>query len=238
MGLSRQPRIFLRPLRVAAAGALAITAALAASAALAGPRVGEIVGRPSTVASTVHAKVISATPVIGQVTVPRRECFDELRQEPPRANGAGALLGAIAGGAVGNAVGKGGGRALATGLGIFGGAILGDHIQKDGRRGEMRTVRRCEDQPAFENRVVAYNVVYEYGGQRYTTQMPREPGRTIPVQVTLAPAVHDRDARYPEAGDEDWDGRYEREDGEEGEYDEEDTAPVYHHPPRHPRSWY
>jgi hypothetical protein len=50
-------------------------------------------------------------------------------------------------------------------------------------------VRRCEQQASYENRVVAYNVVYEYGGQRYSTQMSQEPGSTIPLQVTLTPAV-------------------------------------------------
>jgi uncharacterized protein YcfJ len=133
--------------------------------------------------------VVSATPVIGQVTVPRQVCFDELRQEPPRSSGAGAILGAIAGGAMGNAVGKGAGKALSTGIGIIGGAVVGDHIENDGRQGSTRSVRRCEQQASYENRVVAYNVVYEYGGQRYNTQMSQEPGSTIPLQVTLTPAV-------------------------------------------------
>jgi hypothetical protein len=136
---------------------------------------------------------------------------------------------------MGNAMGKGGGRALATGLGIFGGAMLGDHIQNDGRQGDMRTVRRCEEQPSFENRVVGYNVVYEYGGQRYTTQMDREPGRTIPVQVTLNPASDER--RYPDDGrDDEW--------AEEG-YEDDGVQEVYSPPPpprryyrHHHRAWY
>jgi uncharacterized protein YcfJ len=133
--------------------------------------------------------VVSATPIIGQVTVPRQVCFDEIRQEPAHSSGAGAVIGAIAGGAMGNAVGKGAGRALTTGIGIIGGAIVGDHVENDGRQGTASTVRHCEQQASYENRVVAYNVVYEYAGQRYNTQMSQEPGSTIPLQVTLTPAV-------------------------------------------------
>lgn len=169
--------------------ALAMGALLVATAASAGPRVGDVVGSPSTTSLTVQAKVVSATPVIGQVPVPRQVCYDELRQEPPRSSGAGALMGAIAGGAMGNAIGKGSGRALTTGLGIFGGAIVGNHVETDGRPGSASTVRRCEQQSAYENRVVAYSVVYEYAGQRFSTQMAQEPGATIPLQVTLTPAV-------------------------------------------------
>lgn len=160
-----------------------------AGAALAGPQVGDVVGSPSTTTLSVQAKVVSATPVIAQVSVPRQVCQDEVRANPPRSSGAGALLGAIAGGAAGNAIGKGSGKALTTGLGIFGGAILGDHVENDGRQGSTSTVRRCEQQTSYENRVVAYSVVYEYAGQRFTTQMPQEPGNTIPVQVTVTPMV-------------------------------------------------
>lgn len=169
--------------------ALAMGALLVATAASAGPRVGEVVGSPSATSLTVQAKVVSATPVIGQVPVPRQVCYDELRREPPRSSGAGALMGAIAGGAMGNAIGKGSGRALTTGLGIFGGAIVGNHVENDGRPGSSSTVRRCEQQSAYENRVVAYSVVYEFAGQRFSTQMGQEPGATIPVQVTLSPVV-------------------------------------------------
>lgn len=168
---------------------VALGCALSSAAAVAGPRVGSVVGTPSSSSQTVQARVISATPVVAQVEVPRQVCYDELHQEPPRSSGAGALLGAIAGGVVGNALGKGGGRVLATGAGVIGGAVLGDHIENNGRAGTTRSVRRCEQQASYENQVVAYDVVYEYAGQRYSTQMPQEPGRTIPLQVTVSPAM-------------------------------------------------
>ena len=175
------------PARLAMAAAAG--SVLLLGTACAGPQVGDNVGEPSSSSSTVQARVVSATPVIGQVTVPCQVCYDEMRQEHRQSSGGGAVLGAIAGGAMGNAVGKGAGKVLATGLGILGGAVVGDHIQNDDRPGTTRAVRRCEQQSSYENQVVAYSVVYEFAGQRYSTQMSQEPGATIPLMVTLTPAV-------------------------------------------------
>lgn len=165
------------------------------TAACAGPRGGEYGNYPSSSSATVHARVISSSPVMSQVAVPRQVCYDELRQEPAHSSGAGAIVGAIAGGAMGNSVGKGTGRAVATGLGVILGAAIGDRIENDGRPGVMRTVQRCEQQTSYQNQVVGYNVVYEYGGQRYSTQMQHQPGSTIPINVTVNP-TDDRGYRY------------------------------------------
>ncbi|MEO8121493.1 MAG: hypothetical protein ABI606_19470 [Rhodoferax sp.] len=127
-------------------------------------------------------RVISSTPIIQQVGVPRTVCSTEqvLVQQPR--SGAGAVMGAIAGGAVGNAIGGGGGRAAATALGIFGGAILGDRVE--GAPGaQVQNVQRCGTQTFYENRPVAYNVVYEYAGKQYNVQMPTDPGPTIQLQI-------------------------------------------------------
>jgi hypothetical protein len=35
----------------------------------------------------------------------------------------------------------------------------------------------------YENRTVAYNVVYEYAGKEYSTQMPHDPGPTLALQI-------------------------------------------------------
>lgn len=137
--------------------------------------------------TTVQARVLASTPVVEQVAVPRQACFDELQTTQARPSGAGALIGAVAGAAVGNAIGKGSGNAVATGVGLIGGAILGNHIENRDRPVQTQTVRRCEQQTAYENQVVAYDVTYEINGQRYSTQMDRQPGATIPVQVSVSP---------------------------------------------------
>ena len=128
-------------------------------------------------------KVISSTPMIQQVAVPRQVCSENQVVTPGQKSGAGTAMGAIAGGAIGNQVGQGSGRAVATALGIFGGAILGDKIEGPGTP-EVRNVQNCSTQTYYENRTMGYNVVYEYAGKQYTVQMPQDPGPTVRLQVT------------------------------------------------------
>ncbi len=135
-------------------------------------------------------RVISSTPIIQQVAVPRQVCSNDQVVVPAQKSGAGAAMGAIAGGAVGNSIGQGSGRAAATMLGIFGGAILGDRIEGPGAN-EVRNVQNCAQQMFYENRTMSYNVVYEFAGKQYTVQMPTDPGPTVRLQVTpvLPPPV-------------------------------------------------
>ena len=129
-------------------------------------------------------RVISSTPVVQQVAVPRQVCSNESVSVPSQRSGAGAALGALAGGALGNAVGQGSGRAVATMIGIFGGAVVGDRVE--GQGSQVQTVQRCATQTYYENRLSNYNVVYEYAGKQYSVQMPYDPGPTIKLQVTPA----------------------------------------------------
>lgn len=127
-------------------------------------------------------RVISSTPVIQQVAVPRQTCTQQpVVVEQPN-SGAGSLMGAIAGGAMGNAIGDGSGRALATMIGLVGGAIVGNRIEGSGA--QVQHQQQCTTQTFYENRAVAYNVVYDYAGRQYQVQMPQDPGPTIRVQVT------------------------------------------------------
>jgi uncharacterized protein YcfJ len=145
-------------------------------------------------------KVISSTPIIQQVAVPRQVCSNEQVVTPGQKSGAGAAMGAIAGGAVGNSMGQGSGRAAATMLGIFGGAILGDKIEGPGQA-EVRNVQNCTQQMFYENRTMAYNVVYEFAGKQYSVQMPTDPGPTVRLQVTpVAPPPVPMNAGVPPVG--------------------------------------
>jgi uncharacterized protein YcfJ len=127
-------------------------------------------------------QVISSTPVVQQVGVPRQVCTTEDIEVQPYKSGAGAAIGAIAGGALGSAAGNGAGRAAATVLGVIGGAVIGDRIEGNPDT-QMQTVQRCAMQTFFENRTVAYNVVYVYAGKQYSVQMPNDPGPSIALQV-------------------------------------------------------
>jgi uncharacterized protein YcfJ len=118
-----------------------------------------------------------------QVAVPRHVCNDQQVEVQQPKTGAGAAIGAIAGGALGSASGgRGSGRAAATVIGAIGGAVLGDRLEGVPDT-ELRTVRQCGTQTTYENRAVAYNVVYEYAGKQYTVQMPHDPGPKLALQI-------------------------------------------------------
>ena len=127
-------------------------------------------------------QVISSTPVTQQVGVPRQVCTTEQVAVQAPKSGAGALMGAIAGGVIGNAVGSGSARAAATMLGVIGGSVVGDRVEGQGST-HLENVQRCEIRTLYENRVVAYNVVYEYAGKRYAVQMAQDPGATLQIQL-------------------------------------------------------
>lgn len=135
-----------------------------------------------------QGRVISSTPVIQQVAVPREVCSDESVTYQGQKSGAGALIGGIAGGAMGNAIGNGSGRAAATVIGLIGGAIVGNRVEGPGQP-YTETYRQCGTQTYYENRPVAYDVVYEYAGRQYRVQMPQDPGRFVRLNVTPADAM-------------------------------------------------
>jgi uncharacterized protein YcfJ len=128
-------------------------------------------------------RVLSTTPIVNQVGVPRQVCSTEAVPVQSHKSGAGAVVGAIAGGAMGNAVGGGSGRAAATILGVLGGAVLGDRIEGPGQT-QMQNMQSCTTQTFYENRTTGYNVVYEYAGKQYSVQMPNDPGPFVKLQIT------------------------------------------------------
>ena len=139
-------------------------------------------------AQEILARVLSSTPVVQQVAVPRQVCNNQQVVSAAPKSGGGALLGAVAGGAVGNSVGNGGGRALATVIGLVGGAIVGDRIEGGGGS-QVQNVQQCSTQTFYENRASAYNVVYEYQGTQYNVQMAQDPGPYVKLQVTPVGAI-------------------------------------------------
>lgn len=125
-------------------------------------------------------RVISSTPVIQQVAVPRQVC-NAPQPVQRQSSGGGALIGAVVGGLLGNTIGHGGGRAAATGVGVIAGAAVGDRIEG---QGQPQVAQQCYTQTYYENRTVGYNVMYEYAGRQYNTQLPYDPGQSIQLQVT------------------------------------------------------
>jgi uncharacterized protein YcfJ len=155
---------------------------LAAAAALA------LLGASAAASAAEYATVVSSTPVTGSVAVPRQDCIqgEQIVQQAP--SGAGALLGAIAGGVVGNQFGHGFGRAAATGLGAVAGSAIGNNVEANANPPTAVPVQRCRTVQSRENRIVGYDVVYEYHGQRYSTRLPQDPGARLAVDVRPAAA--------------------------------------------------
>lgn len=132
-----------------------------------------------------YGTVISSTPVVQQVGVPRQVCSTQQIEVQRPNSGTGAALGAITGAVIGGATGHGREAAAASVVGAIGGAVVGNALEGTPPPQE-RTIQNCYTQTAYENRVVAYNVVYEFSGKKYSVQMPNDPGPTIALQVVPA----------------------------------------------------
>jgi len=156
------------------------------------PVVAALVALCSAANATEIGTVVSSTPVIGQSSVPQRECFDEQVAVPQRSGGGGgAIVGAVIGAAVGNSVGAGVGRAAATALGAVTGAAIGDRAEANSQPPAVQTVQRCRTSSRYEENIIGYDVVYDYAGARRTarlSQNPGGPGTQIARDVNVAPS--------------------------------------------------
>lgn len=129
--------------------------------------------------------VVSSTPVIQQVAVPRTVCQPVAPQQVTTTGG-GAAVGGLTGAGIGSMIGAGSGNAAAIAGGAIIGALIGNNVEAQNQR-YAQTVPQCFTENVSENRTVGYDVVYEYRGQQYSARMPYDPGRTIQLQVAQAP---------------------------------------------------
>jgi uncharacterized protein YcfJ len=138
-----------------------------------------------------YGTIISSTPVIGQSSVPQRECYDEQVAVQPRSGGGGAIVGAVLGGLVGNSVGAGMGRAAATAVGAVAGAAIGDRAEANSQPPAVQNVQRCRTVSSVQENIIGYDVVYDYNGARRTarlSQNPGGPGTQIALDVSVSPS--------------------------------------------------
>ena len=163
------------------------------------------------------ARVRHVEPQYEQVSVPRQEChtqwvtdYQPVAVQQPAAsnrNYTGLVLGGVVGGLAGNQIGKGHGREAATAVGAVVGALAGEHLAgQNGWGGQQaqpvqqqpvqRQVQNCRPVNDVQSRLTGYRVTYEYQGRSYTTVTREQPGRTLPVQVTVAPAQPEYHGAY------------------------------------------
>lgn len=139
---------------------------------------------------TEYGTVVSSTPVLAPVNVPQQQCVDQPQSVAPRGgtSGGGAVAGAVIGGLIGSTMGGGSGRGAATGAGVVLGAVIGDRIEANQQPQGVAVTRHCQTVNVTESRVVAYDVVYDYAGRRFSTRMsqdPGAPGSLLPVSVNV-----------------------------------------------------
>lgn len=146
------------------------------------------------------ARVRTVNPQYENISVPRNECTDQwvTEQQPVASsrNYGGLALGGIAGAVLGNQVGGGRGRQAATAVGAVVGALAGEHLANQNSWGagypqasvpEQRRVQSCRTVNDVQSRLTGYQVEYEYRGQVYSTVTRENPGRTLPVRISVAP---------------------------------------------------
>lgn len=149
-------------------------------------------------AGVKYGKVVSVDPVHSKTSNPRQVCHDETvtHTAPPRDNHqiAGTAIGAIAGGLLGNQIGGGRGRTLATVAGAVGGGYAGNRIEANHQRGQVSTSvqRNCSTVNNTSDKIVGYDVRYEFKGVTRTVRMDHDPGDRVEVKegVTSVSAAH------------------------------------------------
>ncbi|MBC7547041.1 MAG: glycine zipper 2TM domain-containing protein [Polaromonas sp.] len=145
------------------------------------------------------ARVRTVNPQYENVSVPRNECSNQwVTDQQPAAssrNYGGLALGGLAGAVLGNQVGRGHGREAATAVGAVIGALTGENFANQGNWGgnqqqaapQQRQVQSCRTVNDVQSRLTGYQVEYEYRGQDYSTVTRENPGRTLPVRISVDP---------------------------------------------------
>jgi uncharacterized protein YcfJ len=168
-----------------------------------------------------NARVVSVHAVMERVPIEREECWNErqrayenrtvTRTDTGAPIGAGTVLGAIVGGVAGHQVGSGRGNDVATAAGAIVGGLIGNQVDRNNaappaqvteveRVPVERDVKRCRTVQEVREIASGYDVRYEYHGRQFTTRLPYDPGRMIPVRVDLAPVVDAPPAPPPPPG--------------------------------------
>lgn len=149
-----------------------------------------------------YATVVSAEPQYKTVryATPREECWQEEVVHEQRSQGhspTGSIVGGIVGAAIGHELGH---HKRNKQVGAVAGAVLGasvgrdlsrkHHSQNSGRR-YVTSEERCEVVNEYheEERVMGYNVTYQYHGQLFHAQTKNHPGEEIKIRLQMTPML-------------------------------------------------
>jgi uncharacterized protein YcfJ len=145
--------------------------------------------------SEAWAPVVEAKPVWQTVRIPVEHdvCWDETVQQvvPARRSAAPKILGAILGGVIGHQFGGGSGQDIMTAAGAaLGASVAADQQYRNNPDGyRVSTERRCGTRTEYrqEERIIAWDVTYEFNGTLYNARMNEAPGDRIRIQVGVTP---------------------------------------------------
>lgn len=158
-----------------AVGALAVTA------------VGAVAGY-SVLKKDDYAEVVSVTPAMKTVRVPREDCRDQVVTRPKETKDpnqiAGTIAGAVVGGVIGHQIGDGRGQDIATVGGAVAGGYAGNKIQENvqSKRVTQTTERVCNTVVDRKQEQVGYDVIYRLDGKEHSIRMDHDPGKKIPLE--------------------------------------------------------
>jgi uncharacterized protein YcfJ len=120
----------------------------------------------NTIVGHDRARIINVEPITKQSYsyVPRQSCT-----QVERRSGADPVIGAIVGGAIGRNVAKD--RDAGTVVGAIAGAVIADNNSSTRVYEECQTYR----DKVYTEKIVGYNVTFDYRGQVRTTRFSRPP---------------------------------------------------------------
>ena len=146
-----------------------------------------------------YATVLQSEPVYRTITVTEEEqqCYEQevVYQQPISKNSGNPLVGGILGAAVGHALGH---RSRHRKGAAIAGAVVGASIASSNsvanNRGIKETRRienRCKMIPISweEERLVGYDVLYNYNGKKFETRLPYKPNNQLKIRVNLTPVT-------------------------------------------------
>jgi uncharacterized protein YcfJ len=142
-----------------------------------------------------YARVLESRPLYESSVGGRDECwnpraghFEEVRPENKTRIGKGAAAGAVVGGVLGHQIGDNG-TAQTLGGAVLGG-IIGHQIERrnDDNPQDDLDFSRCRTAGGGgdPNRIMGYDVRYEYNGREYVTRMDHDPGRRLRLGTDIA----------------------------------------------------
>jgi len=153
-------------------------------------------GAPAESTLVENARVRSSTPVYSEVPVARTECVTQTAAPQRSSTGhgpnlLGAGIGAVAGGLLGHTVGGGSGKTAATAVGAVAGAFVGNELAHRSEGAQLDQgaveVRDCKTVNETQGRLAGYRVRYEWSGHEFEALVRSEPGKSLPVRVSVVP---------------------------------------------------